>query len=82
MNNDDIILKQVYMFSIIGLICSLILGFGLIFTIPCFIYALNIKINYNNNDSTSDILLVYCVSSFALSIISLFVFLYLIPTMI
>lgn len=76
-------LKQVYIFSIIGLITSLIFGFGLIFLIPCLIQTLNIKLNYMKYDYiVIDKCFLYCFSGIAMSIIDIVIFLYIIPNMV
>ena len=80
MNLTTNYLKQVYVFSIVGLILSLFLGFGLIFTIPCLIQTLNIKLNYIKYDKiVLDKCFLFCFSGIAMSIINIIVFLYYIP---
>lgn len=75
--------KQVYKLSIVGLIGSIVLGFGILFLIPCLTQAINIKQNYNKYDYILiDKSILYCISGLFMSIVSIIIFLYLIPSMV
>ena len=78
----DSMSKQVYIFSIVGLLTSLISGFGLIFLIPVLTQCINMKINYiSYSKETIDKAIVYSLAGIVLSIMMLLISNILIPSL-
>ena len=78
----DYMSKQVYILSIIGLLTSIISGFGLIFIIPVLTQCINIKVNYvSYSKETIDKTIVYCLAGIVLSIMMILISNKLIPNL-